>query len=138
MHSSVHKRINVLAHHLRLSDTQPTAVQQGLCEAQPDDGKVITADQAAALIPDNGVLSVRHLSLYIPECRDPLLSIWPTLDSCLDCCRCLVSSVQVLLSRMLPMCACTHTLRKRQHRMTVWPALIIGMFLWCSAPRVCG
>ena len=59
MLSSGHERISVLTRHLRTAEGHDT-LQRRLCEAQSDDGKVITADAAAALIPDNSVITVRR------------------------------------------------------------------------------
>lgn len=60
MRSSGRERISVLARHLTSSGAHVIGpLQQILCEAQSNDGKIITADQAAALIPDNAVITVR-------------------------------------------------------------------------------
>ena len=59
MLSSGHDRISVLTRHLRTAEGHDT-VQRRQCEAQSDDDKVITADAAAALIPDNSVMTVRR------------------------------------------------------------------------------
>ncbi len=75
MHSSGYQRIDVLSRHLRSSESQPTAVQRRLCEAQPDEGKVITAEQAAASIPDNAILSVSRPRPLHPPIRDGKLAI---------------------------------------------------------------
>ena len=67
MRSSGRERINVLARHLTSSGAHAIGpLQQKLCEAQSDDGKIITADQAAALIPDNAVITVR-LDVALPN-----------------------------------------------------------------------
>ncbi len=89
MHSSGHKRIDVLARHLRSSQDQSTVVQQILCEAQSDDGKVVTAEQAAALVPDNAIITVSRPSPINPHSRETKLRC--TLDSSICCCRCLDS-----------------------------------------------
>ena len=71
-----------MARHLTLSGGQPPAVHQGLCEAQSDDGKIITADQAAALIRDNAVITVRRPKAAAPQYAVTLLlCMWRTLDS---------------------------------------------------------
>ncbi len=89
----------MLARHLRSSsETQPTAVQQGLCEAQPDDGKVITAEQAAALDPgQRRIITVsRPEPRYTPQSAvTPSSACGPPWTHLLDCCRCLDSSDQV-------------------------------------------
>ena len=65
----------MLARHLRSSEIRPTAVQQRLCEAQSDEGKVITAEEAAALLPDNAILSVGRLRPLYSYIRDAKLPI---------------------------------------------------------------
>ena len=59
MQSLLKERLHVLGRHLGSPAAYATPpLQQNACEAQPGDGKSISAGAAAALVEDNAVITV--------------------------------------------------------------------------------
>ena len=68
MQLSHKERLHVLARHLGSSAAYATLpLQQNACEAQPGDGKVISAGAAAALVADNAIVTVRYTCFTFPR-----------------------------------------------------------------------